>query len=253
MLADEVMSGVYKILNKTNKKCYVGSSKDLTKRSKQHFSMLSKNKHHSIKLQNSYNKHGSEVFEFIVLEECPTDILLEREQYWMDKEKSYKRGYNCSEKSSYPTEKVKTSIYIKHKKYVEGFIKNIEELHSEGLLDKTCPTISFFGFNVDSTNSQTALFKRYWKASNILLGVSKDIPKLDPSKEYRLHYINYLKDGSYEITENKRKTSRNHDLRKSQEVLSLMLEDLLDSMQQHKYGRKILEEYEDCKKAKEEC
>lgn len=92
-------TGIYKIINTITGKVYVGSSKDMDKRWIQHKNHLSKDKHHSKKLQNSVNKHGLDNFIFEVVEECSKDILIEREQYWIDLLGSYKTGYNCNTKA----------------------------------------------------------------------------------------------------------------------------------------------------------
>lgn len=76
--------GVYKILNNINNKFYIGSSIDILNRKRQHFSELEKNRHGNRHLQSSYNKHGKENFEFIILEECDESILMNREQYYID-------------------------------------------------------------------------------------------------------------------------------------------------------------------------
>ncbi len=74
------MSGIYKILNKSNNKCYIGSTINFNDRRNLHFSKLKRGKHHSIILQRAYDKYGIDNFEFIILEECENDNLLEREQ-----------------------------------------------------------------------------------------------------------------------------------------------------------------------------
>ena len=92
--------GVYKITNLVTSKVYVGSTcSDLKKRFREHFHHLRKNKHHSKKLQNSWNKYGEENFEISVLEMCSKDRCTEREQYWIDTFDSYYNGYNCTPKA----------------------------------------------------------------------------------------------------------------------------------------------------------
>jgi len=49
-----------------------------------HKSQLKHNKHYNSHLQRSYNKHGEEVFEYVVVEECDVDDLSIREQHWID-------------------------------------------------------------------------------------------------------------------------------------------------------------------------
>ena len=88
-------SGIYKIENKINHKVYIGSSVSIEDRWIRHKTDLVKGKSCSIKLQNSYNKHGVENFEFYIIEECEREILIEREQFYIDYYRSYEQGYNC--------------------------------------------------------------------------------------------------------------------------------------------------------------
>jgi len=78
-------SGVYKILNILNGKCYIGSSEFLNRRIKDHRIYLKNNTHSCKHLQNSYNKYGKAAFVFGVIEYCEIDKLIEREQFWIDK------------------------------------------------------------------------------------------------------------------------------------------------------------------------
>ena len=90
---------IYKIVNKKNGKFYIGSTKNINIRWADHKRELNQNKHHCSRLQNSWNKHGEENFEFLVIEEivCFKD-LLKREQFYLDKLKPYNDifGYNIS-------------------------------------------------------------------------------------------------------------------------------------------------------------
>lgn len=57
--------------------------------------MLRQNRHHAPKLQMSFNKHGEEVFEFVVLRSCKEALSLSKwEQYWVNKKNAYSNGYN---------------------------------------------------------------------------------------------------------------------------------------------------------------
>lgn len=78
------VSGIYKITNHVNKKCYIGSSVQIGIRFQQHKGRLRKNAHHSQYLQRAWNLHGEESFTFEVLERCEESKHLEREQYYMD-------------------------------------------------------------------------------------------------------------------------------------------------------------------------
>ncbi len=89
-------TGIYRILNITNNKCYVGSSISLHHRKNEHFRDLRKNVHHSVKLQRAYNKYGYDKFSFEVLENCTKEELKIKEEFWIKELKTYKFGYNWS-------------------------------------------------------------------------------------------------------------------------------------------------------------
>lgn len=77
-------SGIYKIINLITGRAYVGSSYNMAKRFKHHVLVLNKNTHKNSYLQSSWNLHGENAFEFIILEYCAIENLIEREQYWID-------------------------------------------------------------------------------------------------------------------------------------------------------------------------
>ena len=84
--------GIYKITNLLNNKFYIGSSSDIRARKYLHFSMLKNNKHHSPILQRVYNKYGKKYLLFEVIEECDINLLIEKEQYYID---NLNPEYNC--------------------------------------------------------------------------------------------------------------------------------------------------------------
>ena len=92
--------GIYKITNVINGMIYIGSSVELKKRITQHKSDLRNNRHHSPRLQNSFNKYGKENFVFEIIEEldCDRETLREVEQHYLDKYNSYDRntGFNIN-------------------------------------------------------------------------------------------------------------------------------------------------------------
>jgi group I intron endonuclease len=87
-------SGIYAILNEITCKVYVGSAVNFTNRYKQYIRKYKAKKSHSIKLLNTFNKHGIDNFSFILLEACEKNILYDREQSWINKFNSSKTGYN---------------------------------------------------------------------------------------------------------------------------------------------------------------
>ena len=77
------------------------SSKGIWQRWKHHLCLLAKNKHHSIHLQRTFNKHGRNNIQFKIIEYVEDKSkLIEKEQYWMDFYDSYKKGYNCCKYAS---------------------------------------------------------------------------------------------------------------------------------------------------------
>lgn len=93
------LPGIYTIKNRVTGKMYVGSSMNPKKRVSFHLYSLKKGDHHSAKLQNSWNKHGSEVFECNIAESIEyegkeTIDIFAREQFWIDHHDSIANGYN---------------------------------------------------------------------------------------------------------------------------------------------------------------
>lgn len=94
-----MISGIYKITNIKNNKKYIGSAINIDNRWYHHKKSLSNGNHHSIKLQRAYNKYGSDCFCFETIEECNKEILIIREQYYINLFDSYKKGYNSVPKA----------------------------------------------------------------------------------------------------------------------------------------------------------
>lgn len=91
--------GIYAIINIANGKLYVGSSVNIKNRLYNHRYGLRTNTHPNNYLQNAFNKHGESSFKVKILEYVSDKkILLDREQYFMDKYKAYEHdyGYNIS-------------------------------------------------------------------------------------------------------------------------------------------------------------
>lgn len=91
------MSGIYCIRNIINNKRYIGSSKNLITRFRNHKNQLPRGKSHSAHLQSAYTKYGGENFEFSVLESgIKEEEIIERENYWINVYKTLDRefGYN---------------------------------------------------------------------------------------------------------------------------------------------------------------
>lgn len=79
------MSSIYLICNTTSGDFYIGSTiRPLSHRWSNHLSQLLRGKHHSIFMQNSWNKYGSSAFLWVELEQCSKEDTLTREQFYID-------------------------------------------------------------------------------------------------------------------------------------------------------------------------
>ncbi len=87
------ISGIYKIQNIINNKIYIGSSNDVYKRKKEHFSSLKNGTHCNTHLQRAYNFYGENSFKFFVITTCKEDDLLRLEQTYLNK--YFDKGINC--------------------------------------------------------------------------------------------------------------------------------------------------------------
>lgn len=97
-------TGVYSIQFKNSKKRYIGSAASINSKSnsgngfygrwRKHLIQLKNNKHHSLALQNAYNKYGISNLVFTILKKCSPHECLEYEQKYINKYDSYKKGYN---------------------------------------------------------------------------------------------------------------------------------------------------------------
>lgn len=76
------MTGIYIIKNLVNGKKYIGQSREIERRRKEHKYICSES-NKSLKL--AYKKYGIENFSFEILEECCESALDEREIFWIEK------------------------------------------------------------------------------------------------------------------------------------------------------------------------
>lgn len=74
--------GIYAIRSKN--RSYIGQSINIQRRWIRHKYDLRKGTHGNQHLQRAWNKYGEDSFEFLVLEECAVELLLEREQHYFN-------------------------------------------------------------------------------------------------------------------------------------------------------------------------
>jgi len=90
------MSGIYKITNLINNKVYIGRSYNIQLRWNTHKRIYNNpiDKEYNKTLYRAFRKYGLESFSFEIVEECPIDIINEKEKYWISYYNSYENGYN---------------------------------------------------------------------------------------------------------------------------------------------------------------
>ena len=85
VIGQEQKTGIYKITNIKDKKCYVGQAVNIAERWRQHIKRgVGAETPTRNKLYPVMYELGPENFTFEIIEECPTDKLNEREQYWQE-------------------------------------------------------------------------------------------------------------------------------------------------------------------------
>lgn len=78
---------VFMILNTINGRRYIGctGTRDALKRVRQNKDWLSAGRHHCADLQQDWDTHGADLFEFRVLRRCPHPLdVYFHQQLWMD-------------------------------------------------------------------------------------------------------------------------------------------------------------------------
>lgn len=125
-------SGIYGIFNMTNGKVLVGSSQDIPVRFKNHRNEAKRGEHYNPHFQRAWNLNGEASFEFRILEECSVDMLLVREDAWMNHFNSLndKFGYNTknANRPIFSTEtRQKISEANRHRVYTQETIEKLRK------------------------------------------------------------------------------------------------------------------------------
>lgn len=84
-----------------------------------HLSALRKGYEENPYLQNAWNKYKEENFDFIIIEECDKENLVDREIYWIEKLKSIRpNGYNISSGGNIPPNNKGTKFTEEHRRKI---------------------------------------------------------------------------------------------------------------------------------------
>jgi group I intron endonuclease len=103
---------IYAIVNKITGNMYIGSAFETERRFSEHKRLLKKGTHVCSKLQNGWNKHGGENFEFKILKETNHDNRNKDEQEYMDIYGYYNMAKTvCYSHPKYPKVHVKIPVH----------------------------------------------------------------------------------------------------------------------------------------------
>lgn len=95
VLGDKPVTGIYKITNIETQQVYIGQSKQIRERWREHCKAgLQIDTPGNNKLYSSMIQYGLENFTFELMEQCSTDKLNEKENYWIEFYKSCDYGLN---------------------------------------------------------------------------------------------------------------------------------------------------------------
>lgn len=88
---------IYLISNDVNSKLYVGQTiQNLNKRFNGHCCYSKSDRSANMYIKRAIHKYGRDKFHITLLEECPINLLNEREKYWISFYDSYNNGYNLT-------------------------------------------------------------------------------------------------------------------------------------------------------------
>ena len=97
VLGLKTITGIYKITNQENNKCYIGQSVDVAKRWKDHAKCgLGIDTPQGNKLYKEMQEIGIWNFSWELLEACPREQLNEKEKYYIELYQSKDYGYNTT-------------------------------------------------------------------------------------------------------------------------------------------------------------
>lgn len=145
------ISGIYKIESKLKpERIYIGSTININIRWNKHLTDLKKNRHHSIKLQNHYNKYGESDLRFSILVECEKENLLKIEQEFIDSYKPYLNicpiagnctGIHRSEKEKQKCRSYRHTKEARRKISEAGMGRGISDKSLKKLLERRCKKV----------------------------------------------------------------------------------------------------------------
>lgn len=127
---------IYLITNDVNSKLYIGQTiQTLNKRFNGHCCYSKSDKSANMYIKRAIHKYGRDKFHIKLVEECPINILNEREKYWISFYDSYNTGYNLTlggqDSNYFSINKLENTVDIKKfEQYILEFKPLVTEVTS---------------------------------------------------------------------------------------------------------------------------
>jgi len=181
------MRGIYKIINKTTNKIYIGESLDILRRWEEHRNNLNNNKHHSYKLQQDWNTYGQDNFDFkivSVLDESITNyigkyICVIFEYVYINKYNTIENGYNVENTLQCVVNKTKSITNNIEKDY--GICKRYCNMYKNGEIINKDGIIFINKYSFKDINKELNISnekgKEYFTYSSFYSGITKKVLK----------------------------------------------------------------------------
>lgn len=160
------MIGIYKITNTVNSHCYIGQSRYIETRWKNHKIAATNpnDRGYEYPLYRAIRKYGIENFTFEILEECSLEKLNEQETYWIQ---YYKADYNQTIGGDYNIIPQKLTF------------EQVQEIQQILIKD------------AEGLASHKDLAERYGVHKDTIRDINVGRSWYDPSLNYPLHYSKY--------------------------------------------------------------
>lgn len=194
---------IYKVTNKINGKIYIGQTiQSLKDRWYRHCAKKSlRETERNMHIKRAILKYGKENFTIETLEECDSELLNEREKFYIDYFDSYHKGYNSTEGGQGGTKPLQTSEETQ-KEVVElyklGF--SLRAIGKEYNIDKTTVKGILKTYDVPLRTSRTYKLSQEDR-EEILAKVNTGISRKQIMREYHISksYLSQLITGHRRI------------------------------------------------------